>query len=102
VLRRPVKLRWGPRDYHSTEQSETDGPPGVLSLRVLVRRSEPVAAGEYADRFLHAQALGTVRAMREAGRPPVLAMLEDAGDAGLLAAALRRAGGLLERELRGD
>jgi glucose-6-phosphate isomerase len=95
VLRRPVKLRWGPRDYHSTEQSETDGPPGVLSLRVLVRRTEAVAAGDYSSRFLHAQALGTVRAMREAGRPPLLAALETPGDAALLAAALRRAGELL-------
>jgi hypothetical protein len=95
VLRRPVKLRWGPRDYHSTEQSETDGPPGVLSLRVLVRRTEPVAAGEYSPRFLHAQALGTVRAMREAGRPPVLAVLEEPAAAPLLVAALRRAGELL-------
>jgi hypothetical protein len=95
VLRRPVKLRWGPRDYHSTEQSETDGPPGLLSLRVLVRRTEAVTAGEYSERFLHAQALGTVRAMREAGRPPLLVVLEDAGEAGRLTAVLRRAGELL-------
>jgi transaldolase/glucose-6-phosphate isomerase len=95
VLRRPVKLRSGPRDYHSTEQSETDGPPGVLSLRVLVRRTEPVAAGDYSERFLHAQALGTVRAMREAGRPPILALIETPADAALLAGALRRAGELL-------
>jgi glucose-6-phosphate isomerase len=91
VLRRPVKLRWGPRDYHSTEQSETDGPPGVLSLRVLVRRTQAVTAGDYSSRFLHAQALGTVRAMREAGRPPLLAVLGEAADAERLAAALRSA-----------
>ncbi|HXM57490.1 MAG TPA: hypothetical protein VOB72_18980 [Candidatus Dormibacteraeota bacterium] len=95
VLRRPVKLRWGPQDYHSTEQSETDGPPGVLSVRVLVRRTESVAAGDYSDRFLHAQALGTVRAMREAGRPPVLVVLNDVSEAAALAAALRRTGELL-------
>ncbi len=95
VLRRPVKLRWGPRDYHSTEQSETDGPPGVLSLRGLVKRPEPVEAGDYSDRFLHAQALGTVRAMGEAGRPPLLKLLNDRADAGGLAAALVRAGELL-------
>lgn len=95
VLRCPVKLRWGPRDYHSTEQSETDGPPGVLSLRVLVRRTERVAEGTYTDRFLHAQALGTVRAMREAGRPPLLAMLDSIEDAPALADVLRRAGALL-------
>jgi glucose-6-phosphate isomerase len=95
VLRRPVKLRWGPRDYHSTEQSETDGPPGLLSLRVLVRRTEQVAAGDYPPRFLHAQALGTVRAMSEAGRPPLLAVLQETGDADRLAAALRGAAELL-------
>jgi glucose-6-phosphate isomerase len=95
VLRRPVKLRWGPQDYHSTEQSETDGLSGVLSLRVLVRQTDPVTEGEYSGRFLHAQALGTVRAMREAGRPPLLAVLEEAGDATLLVDALRRAGELL-------
>jgi glucose-6-phosphate isomerase len=100
VLGVPVKLRWGPRDYHSTEQSETDGPPGLLSLRVLVRRTERVAAGDYPPRFLHAQALGTVRAMREAGRPPLLAVLEGTGEAPGLAAALRRAGEQLgERRL---
>jgi hypothetical protein len=95
ALRRPVKLRWGPRDYHSTEQSETDGPPGLLSVRVLVRRTERVAAGDYPARFLHAQALGTVRAMHEAGRPPLLAVLQETGDAERLAAALRAAGDLL-------
>jgi hypothetical protein len=30
-------------------------------------------AGEYSARFLHAQALGTVFAMRDAGRPVLLA-----------------------------
>jgi hypothetical protein len=80
-LARPVKVRSGPRDYHSTEQSETDGPPDLLSLRVLLRRHEPVAAGEYDDRFLQAQALGTMLAMRDAGRHVLLAMLERAEDA---------------------
>jgi hypothetical protein len=88
VLRRPVKLRSGPRDYHSTEQSETDGPPGVLSLRVLVRRTGDVTAGEYDTRVLHAQALGTVQAMRDAGRPPLLSILETPADAAQLEAAL--------------
>jgi len=73
VLERPTKVRSGPRDYHSTEQSETAGPPELLSLRVLVRDPEPVAAGEYSGRFLHAQALGTLFAMRDAGRPVLLA-----------------------------
>jgi glucose-6-phosphate isomerase len=83
VLNRPAKVRSGPRDYHSTEQSETAGPPGLLSLRVLIREQEPVVAGDYDGRFLHAQALGTLFAMRDAGRPVLLAMVrrEDGGEA---------------------
>jgi glucose-6-phosphate isomerase len=83
VLQRPTKVRSGPRDYHSTEQSETAGPPGLLSLRVLVSEPEPVAAGDYNGRFLHAQALGTLFAMRDAGRPVLLATVsrEDGGEA---------------------
>ncbi len=83
VLLRPVKIRSGPRDYHSTEQSETDGPPEILSLRVVVRDPETVSAGEYTPRFLHAQALGTMSAMRDAGRPVLMALVEraDAGEA---------------------
>jgi glucose-6-phosphate isomerase len=78
VLRCPVKVRSGPRDYHSTEQSETDGPPDVFSVRVVLREYESVAAGHYSPRFLHAQALGTVLAMRDAGRPVLLCSLENA------------------------
>jgi hypothetical protein len=83
VLHRPAKVRSGPRDYHSTEQSETAGPPGLLSLRVLMREQEPVAEGDYDSRFLHAQALGTLFAMRDAGRPVLLAIVsrEDGGEA---------------------
>src|SRR5260370_344851 len=83
VLHRPAKIRSGPRDYHSTEQSETAGPPGLLSLRVLVTHPQPVAAGTYDSRFLHAQALGTVMAMRDAGRPVLLVTLrrKDSGQA---------------------
>jgi len=83
VLGRPTKVRAGPRDYHSTEQSETAGPPDLLSLRVLVQDPEDVMAGLYDARFLHAQALGTIFAMRDAGRPVLLAMVrrEEAGAA---------------------
>lgn len=80
LLQRPVKVRSGPRDYHSTEQSETDGPPDLLSLRFLVRNTEAVSSGTYSSRFLHAQALGTVAAMRDAGRPVLLATLESRAD----------------------
>ena len=79
-LQRPVKVRSGPRDYHSTEQSETDGPPDLLSVRLLVRETEDIAAGSYSNRFLHAQALGTVAAMRDARRPVLLGLLSGAGD----------------------
>ena len=84
VLQRPTKIRAGPRDYHSTEQSETDGPPDLLSLRVLVKDPETVMAGEYSARFLHAQALGTVFAMRDAGRPVLLATVRRADGADAL------------------
>jgi len=77
VLRCPIKLRSGPRDYHSTEQAEVDGPPGVLSLRVVTRELPAVPAGHYDPRFFHAQALGTVFAVRDAGRPVALAVLQD-------------------------
>jgi glucose-6-phosphate isomerase len=95
VLRRPAKVRSGPRDYHSTEQSETDGPNEVLSLRVLVLRPEPSLAGEYSYRFLHAQALGTMMAMRDAGRPVLLAMVERPDDVVAVAGLLDEAGRLL-------
>ncbi len=95
VLRRPAKVRSGPRDYHATEQSETDGPDELLSLRVLVRRPEGVLLGDYSHRFLHAQALGTMRAMHDAGRPVLLAMVERTDDVSLVSDLLDRAAELL-------
>jgi hypothetical protein len=68
VLGLPVKLRTGPSDYHSTEQGETDGPPELVSLRLVAARHEPVVAGQYDDKFLLAQARGTWQAMEDAGR----------------------------------
>ena len=91
VLQRPAKIRSGPRDYHSTEQSATAGPPGLLSLRVLVSDPEPVAGGDYDSRFLHAQALGTVFAMRDAGRPVLLATVRREDGAEVLAKLLDEA-----------
>lgn len=93
----PLKIRSGPRDYHSTEQSQVDGPPDLLSLRVAVRRLPTVPVGEYDDRFFQAQSLGTVLAMRDAGRPVLLAVLDDDDAAGALASALDDAGDLLGR-----
>lgn len=100
ALRRPVKIRSGPRDYHSTEQSETDGPEDLLSLRILVRDPEPVMEGEYTTRFLHAQALGTFFAMRAAGRPVLLATVHRAGAADSLRELLEGAAAELERVKR--
>ena len=64
----PVKLRRTPAAYHSTEQSEMDGPPALVSLRLLRSQAERCLLGEYDDRFLRAQAAGTWQAMGEAGR----------------------------------
>jgi hypothetical protein len=67
-LRVPVKIRTGPSDYHSTEQSETDGPNELVSLRLVGMRHVPPIAGQYDDKFLLAQARGTWQAMEDAGR----------------------------------
>lgn len=71
----PAKLRSGPSDYHSTEQSETDGPPEVLSIRIVALTHEQPLAGAYSDRFLLAQARGTWQAMRDARRHVILITL---------------------------
>jgi len=64
----PVKLRRAPAAYHSTEQSEMDGPPDLVSLRLLVREHQASILGTYSDTFLRAQAVSTWQAMLEAGR----------------------------------
>jgi hypothetical protein len=76
----PAKLRTGPSDYHSTEQGETDGPPELVSLRLVAERHEAVQAGSYDDTFLLAQARGTWQAMEDAGRWIVFLTLPEAGD----------------------
>lgn len=68
TLRVRTKIRSGPADYHSTEQSETDGPPEVISLRLVGIEHDAPIAGEYSDKFLLAQARGTWQAMEDAGR----------------------------------
>jgi hypothetical protein len=79
----PVKLRPAPASYHSTEQSEMDGPPDLVSLRLVARETEPCLLGEYTTAFLHAQAVSTWQAMMETGRPCYLLViagsLADAG-----------------------
>jgi len=64
----PVKVRQAPAAYHSTEQSEMDGPDTFVSLRILIRDHESVIAGAYTDAFLRAQAIGTWQAMLEQKR----------------------------------
>ncbi|GCE12916.1 hypothetical protein [Tengunoibacter tsumagoiensis] len=64
----PVKFRQAPADYHSTEQGEMDGPPQLVSLRLLQRPHEPLLLGSYSDAFLNAQAISTWQAMIEQGR----------------------------------
>jgi hypothetical protein len=76
----PAKLRTGPSDYHSTEQGETDGPPELVSLRLVAERHEAVQAGAYDDTFLLAQARGTWQAMEDAGRWIVFVTLPETGD----------------------
>jgi hypothetical protein len=64
----PVKVRVAPAAYHSTEQSEMDGPAPLVSLRLVARDSEPCLLGRYTTTFLHAQAVSTWQAMLEQGR----------------------------------
>jgi hypothetical protein len=81
----PAKVRTGPSDYHSTEQGETDGPPELVSLRLVAETHEPVAAGQYDDKFLLAQARGTWQAMEDAGRWIVFMILPDTSEASVRA-----------------
>ena len=71
----PGKLRTGPSDYHSTEQSETAGPAELLSIRWVALEHEPIRVGRYSDKFLLAQARGTWQAMADAGRPVLMVTL---------------------------
>lgn len=73
----PAKIRLGPQDYHSTEQSETDGPDELVSLRLVAAKHAPIIAGNYTYRFLLAQALGTKQAMQDARRWVLMLYLPD-------------------------
>jgi hypothetical protein len=72
----PVKLRRAPADYHSTEQSEMDGPPSLVSLRLLARIHELSLVGPYDDTFLLAQAVSTWQAVLEQGRSCFLLVVD--------------------------
>ncbi|HEX6110509.1 MAG TPA: hypothetical protein VFZ02_13940 [Ktedonobacteraceae bacterium] len=73
----PVKLRRAPAAYHSTEQSEMDGPSYLVSLRLLTRNHEEIILGTYPDTFLNAQAVSTWQAMIEQGRTCFLLIIDD-------------------------
>lgn len=96
----PVKLRRAPAAYHSTEQSEMDGPSYLVSLRLLTRnhvaptrlanaatqlvlrtqasRTEKESIlGTYTDTFLNAQAVSTWQAMIEQGRTCFLLIIDE-------------------------
>lgn len=72
----PVKIRQAPAAYHSTEQSEMDGPPSFVSLRILVRTHQQSLLGTYSDTFLRAQAISTWQAMIEQGRRCYLLLVD--------------------------
>lgn len=76
----PVKLRQAPAAYHSTEQSEMDGPSYLVSLRLIARNTEASLLGSYTSTFLHAQALSTWQAMMEVGRPCFLLVIDGSLD----------------------
>src|SRR5450755_3311 len=78
----PVKLRVAPAAYHSTEQSEMDGPPYLVSLRVLFREHEKSLSGTYDDAFLRAQAVSTWQAMIEQGRTCFLLLIDGSAEQG--------------------
>jgi len=76
ILGVPVKLRHAPAAYHSTEQSEMDGPSYLVSLRLLTREHEKSILGMYDDTFLNAQAVSTWQAMMEQRRTCFLMIID--------------------------
>jgi hypothetical protein len=73
----PVKLRIAPAAYHSTEQSEMDGPPYLVSLRMHMRNHEESILGTYTSAFLDAQAVSTWQVMIEQGRTCFLLIIDE-------------------------
>jgi hypothetical protein len=76
----PVKLRQAPAAYHSTEQSEMDGPPSLVSLRLVARNTAASLLGAYTNTFLHAQAVSTWQAMMETGHSCFLLVIDGSLD----------------------
>lgn len=87
LLHVSVKPRHAPADYHSTEQSEMDGPPYLVSLRILAREHEKPLIGNYNDAFLRAQAVSTWQAMIGQNRSCFLLVVD--GTTEQVAASLR-------------
>jgi glucose-6-phosphate isomerase len=80
TLKMRGKIRTGPSDYHSTEQSETDGPNELISTRFVALKHEPIAVGNYSDKFLLAQARGTWQAMEDANRWILMVTMPELSD----------------------
>jgi hypothetical protein len=74
---------FGPRYLHSTGQLQKGGPPRVRAAVALdvPAGDEPIPADRHGfARLVSAQALGDVRALRQAGRPVVAATWADLVD----------------------
>jgi hypothetical protein len=72
----PVKLRRAPAAYHISEQCQLDGPPDLVSLRVVARATRSAKLGDYTPQFMHAQAVATWQAMAARGRDCTLVVLD--------------------------
>ena len=84
----PVKLRRAPAAYHVSEQCQLDGPPGIVSLRLVARTTPPAAIGSYTPQFLQAQAVATWQAMTARGRACTLVVVDRLEDVTDVLAAL--------------
>ncbi len=93
----PARLRRAPAAYHSTEQGEMDGPPYLVSVRLITHGHEVSVLGAYTDTFLQAQAVGTWQAMIEQGRACFLLIVD--GTAETAVDALGRLFATVERRL---
>jgi hypothetical protein len=94
----PVKLRRAPAAYHVSEQCQLDGPPGIVSLRVVARETVSSRLGGYTPQFLHAQAVATWQAMTARGRDCTLVVVDRLQE---VAGVLEAAEGLVESRIGG-
>jgi hypothetical protein len=76
----PVKLRRAPAAYHVSEQCQLDGPPDLVSLRVVARTTRSAEFGDYTPQFLQAQAVATWQAMAARRRDCTLVVLDRVDD----------------------